>query len=105
MPAAVPPSAQAALANAGLRIEDISAIKTHSPFAANDLVTAKVLGLKLSAMNNYGNSLIWGHPQAPTVARLAIEGIEELVMKGGGYLLCSGCAAGDTAASIIMKVG
>ncbi len=105
MPAAVSPSAQAALGNAGLRIEDISVIKTHSPFAANDLTMAKVLGLKLSAMNNYGSSLIWGHPQAPTVARLAIEGIEELAIKGGGYLLCSGCAAGDTAASIIMKVG
>jgi acetyl-CoA acyltransferase len=105
MPAAVSPSAQMALGNAGLRIEDISVIKTHAPFAANDLTMAKVLGLKLSAMNNYGNSFIWGHPQAPTVARLAIEGIEELAIKGGGYLLCSGCAAGDTAASIILKVG
>jgi hypothetical protein len=34
-----------------------------------------------------------------------IEGIEELVVKGGGYLLFSGCAAGDTAASIVFKVG
>ena len=105
MPAAVAPSAQMALRNAGLRIEDISVIKTHTPFACNDLAMAKVLGLKLSAMNNYGSSLIYGHPQAPTVARLAIEGIEELVKKGGGYLLCSGCAAGDTGASIVMKVG
>ena len=72
---------------------------------AGGRVVENQLRLKLSAMNNYGNSLIWGHPQAPTVARLAIEGIEELAIKGGGYLLCSGCAAGDTAASIVLKVG
>ncbi|HQT97940.1 MAG TPA: thiolase family protein, partial [Thermodesulfobacteriota bacterium] len=56
-------------------------------------------------MNNFGSSLIYGHPQAPTGARLMIEGIEELAMKGGGYLLFSGCAAGDTAASLVLKVG
>jgi len=56
-------------------------------------------------MNNYGCSLIYGHPQAPTGARLMIEGIEEVALKGGGYLLFSGCAAGDTAASIVIKVG
>nr|WP_243689533.1 hypothetical protein [Geotalea toluenoxydans] len=33
-----------------------------------------------------------------------IEGIEELAIKGGGYLLFSGCAAGDTAASVVLKV-
>ncbi|MFZ4858999.1 MAG: thiolase family protein, partial [Desulfuromonadaceae bacterium] len=50
------------------------------------------------------SSLIYGHPQAPTGARLMIEGIEEVALKGGGYLLFSGCAAGDTAASIVIKV-
>ena len=105
MAAAVAPSAQMALAKAGLKTTDLAAIKTHNPFASNDLVLAKVLGLGVEAMNNYGSSLIFGHPQAPTGARLIIEGIEELALKGGGYLLFSGCAAGDTAASIILKIG
>ena len=34
-----------------------------------------------------------------------MEGIEELAMKGGGYLLFTGCAAGDTASSLVLKVG
>ncbi len=105
MGAAVAPSAQMALDKAGLKVADLGAIKTHNPFASNDLVMAKVLGLDANGMNNYGSSLIFGHPQAPTGARLVIEGIEELAMKGGGYLLFSGCAAGDTAASIVLKVG
>jgi acetyl-CoA acetyltransferase len=105
MAAAVAPSAQMALDQAGIKAADLGAVKTHNPFAANDLVMAKVMGLDVNSMNNYGSSLIFGHPQAPTGARLIIEGIEELVIKGGGYLLFSGCAAGDTAASIVVKVG
>ncbi|NJD62720.1 MAG: thiolase family protein [Deltaproteobacteria bacterium] len=105
MAAAVAPSARMALDNAGIRTTDLGVIKTHNPFAVNDLVMAEALGLDANAMNNYGCSLIFGHPQAPTGARLIIEGIEELAMKGGGYLLFSGCAAGDTAASIVLKVG
>jgi acetyl-CoA acetyltransferase len=105
MAAAVAPSAQMALDNAGLKAADLGAVKTHNPFAANDVVMAKVMGLDVNSMNNYGSSLIYGHPQAPTGARLVIEGIEELVQKGGGYLLFAGCAAGDTAAALVLKVG
>jgi acetyl-CoA acyltransferase len=105
MAAAVAPSAQAALDDAGIRAADVAVIKTHNPFSSNDLVMAKVMGLDANAMNNYGSSLIFGHPQGPTGARLIIEGIEETAMRGGGYLLFSGCAAGDTAASIVLKVG
>ena len=105
MAAAVAPSAQMALANAGIKASDLAVINTHNPFAANDIVMAKVMGLDANTMNNFGSSLIYGHPQAPTGARSMVEGIEELATKGGGYLLFSGCAAGDTAASVVLKVG
>jgi acetyl-CoA acetyltransferase len=55
-------------------------------------------------MNHYGSSLIWGHPQAPTGARLIIELVEELALLGGGYGLFTGCAAGDTALAVIIKL-
>jgi acetyl-CoA acetyltransferase len=45
-----------------------------------------------------------GHPQGPTVGRGVIEMIEELVILGGGYGLMTGCAAGDTGASLVIKV-
>jgi acetyl-CoA acetyltransferase len=105
MAAAVAPSAQMALDNAGIKVADLGAVKTHNPFAANDIVMAKAMGLDVNAMNNFGSSLIFGHPQGPTGGRLIMEGIEELAAKGGGYLLFSGCAAGDTAASLVLKVG
>ncbi len=56
-------------------------------------------------MNNYGCSLVWGHPNAPTGLRSTIELIEELVLRGGGTGLFTGCAAGDTAMALVVKVG
>jgi hypothetical protein len=34
-----------------------------------------------------------------------MEMTEELVLLGGGYGLFTGCAAGDTAAALVLKVG
>jgi acetyl-CoA acetyltransferase len=36
--------------------------------------------------------------------RLVIELIEELVDRGGGYGLFTGCAAGDTGAAVVVRV-
>jgi acetyl-CoA acetyltransferase family protein len=105
MPLAPMPAAEMALANAGLKLSDIKAVKTHNPFAVNDIAFARKMGYDLMKMNNYGSSLIYGHPQGPTAGRAIIEMTEELVLVGGGYGLFTGCAAGDTAASLILKVG
>jgi len=104
MAMAIVPAAKKALTIAGIGIKDVKAIKTHNPFAVNDIYFSREMGVKLEDMNNYGSSLIWGHPQGPTGARLIIELIEELVLRGGGYGLFDGCAAGDTAAAVVLKV-
>jgi len=105
MAAAVVPAAKMALENAGIRVEDAKAIKTHNPFSGNDIFLAKEMNLDVNSFNNYGSSLVFGHPQAPTAGRCIIEGIEEVAMLGGGYLLFAGCAAGDTAAALVLKIG
>ena len=104
MPEAVIPAATDALGMAGLGIGDIEAVKTHNPFAVNDIVFARTTGFALERMNNFGCSLIWGHPQAPTGTRAIIELIEELAQRGGGRGLFSGCAAGDTAMALVLRV-
>ena len=104
MPMAPIAAAQRALASAGLGIKDLAAVKSHNPFAVNDIIFARETGADLDTMNNYGCSLIWGHPQAPTGMRAIIELIEELVLLGGGYGLFHGCAAGDTAMAVLVRV-
>ncbi len=104
MAAAPVPASEMALKDAGLKIGDMKAIKTHNPFIVNDINMAKKMGCDVMNMNNYGSSLVYGHPQAPTAGRLIAELLEELAVLGGGYGLWTGCAAGDTAAAMIFKV-
>jgi acetyl-CoA acetyltransferase len=105
MAAAVYPAVQMALDKAGIGVDDVKAIKTHNPFAVNDIYLAQKLNVDVDRINDYGCSMIYGHPQAPTAGRSIIEGIEAVAMAGGGYLLWGGCAAGDTAAGLVLKIG
>jgi acetyl-CoA acetyltransferase family protein len=104
MPEAPVPAADKALKMAGLKIGDIDAVKTHNPFAVNDIFFAKETGFDINKMNNYGSTLVWGHPQAPMGTRGMIELIEELVIRGGGKGLFTGCAAGDTGMAVVLEV-
>jgi acetyl-CoA acetyltransferase len=104
MAQATVPAARKALTAAGIDLAEVKAIKTHNPFAVNDIYLAREMGISLESFNHYGSSLIFGHPQGPTGMRLVIELIEELVLRGGGYGLFTGCAAGDTGAAIVLRV-
>jgi acetyl-CoA acetyltransferase len=104
MPEAPLAASQKALDHAGVKIGDIAAIKSHNPFAVNDIAFARGAGVDVMAMNNFGCSLIWGHPQGPTGLRGLVELIEELALRGGGLGLFQGCAAGDTAMAVVVEV-
>ena len=104
MPKAPVPAARKALDDAGLSFGDVHIIKTHNPFAVNDLYFARETGVDAGAMNPYGCSLVYGHPQAPTGTRGIAELIEALRRRGGGIGLFTGCAAGDTGAAVVLEV-
>lgn len=104
MPAANGPSVRRVFEQAGIGPKDVKAMTSHTPFAVNDIFLSRQFGFDLKDMNRYGCSLIWGHPQGPTGMRGVIELIEELTILGGGYGLFTGCAAGDCAASLVLKV-
>lgn len=98
------PAALAVLDRLSLSVDSLAAIKTHNPFAVNDVYLCDQMGLEWDRINNYGSSLVWGHPQGPTGLRLIVELIEELCAVGGGYGLFTGCAAGDSAAAVVVRV-
>lgn len=104
MPMATVPAARQALERAGLTPRDLASITSHNPFAVNDVYVSRELPFDPEKMNRHGSSLVWGHPQGPTGMRAIIELIEDLVAQGGGYGLFTGCAAGDSAAALTIKV-
>jgi acetyl-CoA acetyltransferase family protein len=104
MPEAPIAATKKALEKAGVVIGDIAAIKSHNPFAVNDIAFSRAMGVDVMSMNNYGCSLIWGHPQGPTGLRAIVELIEELALRGGGLGLFQGCAAGDSSMAVVIEV-
>lgn len=104
MPAAPVPAAKIALQRAGIGLQQVAAVKSHNPFVVNDIVFARETGFPVERMNNFGSSLVFGHPQGPTGTRLIIELIEELVARGGGFGLYHGCAAGDAGFAVVIQV-
>ncbi len=104
MPEAPALAVQSLLKRTGLTMNDMGVVKNHNPFAVNDTIFAKLLNYDWKKMNNTGCPLVWGHPQGPTLTRVAIEAFEEAVEIGGGYVLIFGCAAGDVGIAAIFKV-
>jgi len=104
MPEAPAMAVQKLLARTGLKMDDMAVVRSHNPFAANDVLFGKLLDYDWRKMNKTGCSLVWGHPQGPTLTRSLIEGLDEAVSLGGGYVLILGCAAGDVGTSALFKV-
>ena len=104
MPEAPTYAVQKLLDKTGFTLADMAVIKSHNPFAVNDAILAKVLNHDWTKVNNTGCSLVWGHPQGPTLTRLLIEGLEEAVDLGGGLVLLLGCAAGDMGIAALFRV-
>ncbi len=92
------------LERTGLRMQDMAVVKSHNPFAVNDAIFAKIFEFDWTGMNTTGCSLVWGHPQGPTLTRVIIEGLEEAVDLGGGHVLVFGCAAGDVGIAALFRV-
>lgn len=105
MPEAPAVAVQKLLARTGLTMDDVAVVKNHNPFAVNDAIFARMLGYDWREMNRTGSSLVWGHPQGPTLTRVLIEALEEAVDLGGGRVLVFGCAAGDVGIAALFEVG
>ena len=92
------------LKQTGVSLKDVRVVKNHNPFAVNDLIFHKITGFDWQKMNRTGCSLVYGHPQGPTLTRIVIEALEETVELGGGYALVFGCAAGDVGIAALFLV-
>ncbi len=104
MPEAPALAVKKLLERTGMTMADMAVVKNHNPFALNDAVFTRVVDCDWHDMNTTGCSLVWGHPQGPTLTRIVIEALEEAVDLGGGNVLVFGCAAGDVGIAAILNV-
>ncbi len=94
-----------ALAQAGIRQEDLDWIELNEAFAAQSLAVVKELGLDPSKINPLGGAIALGHPLGATGAIRTATIVHGLQRTGGKYGMVSMCiGTGMGAAGIFERV-
>ncbi len=88
-----------ALAQAGLRLDDIDLIELNEAFAVQALAVCKELGLARDRVNVNGGAVALGHPLGATGARLTVSVLNELARRGKKNALVTMCVGGGMGAA------
>ena len=92
------PASRAALAKAGLTIDDIDLVEANEAFAAQSIAVARELHFDMSKVNVNGGAISLGHPVGASGARIIVTLLHELKRrdnaKTGLATLCIGGGMG-----------
>jgi len=97
------PATKAALAKAGMTLDDIDLIEINEAFASVVLAWQKELGADMSKVNVNGGAIALGHPLGATGVRLMTTLLNELERTGGRYGLQTMCEGGGQANVTIIE--
>ena len=97
------PAARAALARAGLAMEDISLWEINEAFAGQILGVVRELGLDLEKLNVNGGAIALGHPLAATGTRLTLTLARELRRRGERYGVAGACIGGGQGIAVVLE--
>ena len=97
------PSAQKALAGAGLTVDDIDLFEVNEAFAVVPLRFMKLMGVDHDKLNVNGGAIALGHPIGATGAILLGTLLDELERRELKRGLVTLCAAGGLAPSMIIE--
>ncbi len=94
----------AALAKAGLTVDDLDLIEINEAFAAVGLQSMRDLGVTEEKVNVNGGAIALGHPIGMSGARLVLHLALELQRRGGGTGAASLCGGGGQGDALIVTV-
>ena len=97
------PAARAALARAGLAMDDIALWEINEAFAGQILGVVRELGLDLEKLNVNGGAIALGHPLAATGTRLTLTLARELARRGERYGLAGACIGGGQGIAVVLE--
>ena len=90
-----------ALAQAGIRQEELAVMEINEAFAPQVLACLKEMGIPWGGLgaprmrlNPHGGAISLGHPLGASGARLALTTLHDLRSNGGGYGVASACIGG-----------
>jgi acetyl-CoA C-acetyltransferase len=91
---------QKLLDRAGVAVGDIDLVELNEAFAAQSIPVIRELGLDPEIVNVNGGAIALGHPLGMSGARLVVQLLHELRLRGGRYglaTLCVGVGQGQAA--------
>jgi acetyl-CoA C-acetyltransferase len=95
---------KAALAKAGLSVDDIDLFEINEAFASVALNSVRMLGVDESKVNVNGGAIALGHPIGASGARILGSLVHELRRRGGGLGVAAICSGGGQGDAIIIEV-
>jgi acetyl-CoA C-acetyltransferase len=97
------PATRAALARAGLTIDDIALWEINEAFAGQILGVVRELGLDTEKLNVNGGAIALGHPLAATGTRCTLTLLKELRRRGLRYGVAGACIGGGQGIAVVVE--
>ena len=97
------PAARAALARAGLSLDDMDLVEINEAFAAQYKSVEKELGLDPERTNVDGGAIAITHPLAASGARITLHLVHELRRRGARYGLAAACIGGGQGGAVVVE--
>ena len=97
------PAARAALAKAGLSLDDMDLVEINEAFAAQYKAVEKELGLDPERTNVNGGAIAITHPLGASGARITLHLVHELRRRGARYGLGAACIGGGQGGAVVVE--
>ena len=97
------PAARAALARAGLKLEQIDLWEINEAFAGQILGVVAELGLDREKLNVNGGAIALGHPLAATGTRCTLTLLYEMRRRGLRYGVAGACIGGGQGIAVVVE--
>jgi 3-oxoadipyl-CoA thiolase len=94
------PAVRKLLERTGVGVEEIDLVELNEAFAAQSIPVIRELGLDRERVNVNGGAIALGHPLGMSGARIVVQLLHELRLRGGRYglaTLCVGVGQGQAA--------
>ena len=97
------PAIRAALAKAGMTLDDVTLFEINEAFAGQMLAVLRELELDPGKLNVNGGAVALGHPLGATGTRLVLTLLKELRRRGGGVGVASACIGGGQGIALVVE--
>lgn len=93
----------AALAAAGIKMEDVSYVEVNEAFAGQAIAVQRALNIPSEKFNPDGGAIAFGHPLSATGGRVTLHAAHRLKQDNAKYAVVSACIGGGQGIAMVIE--